>query len=149
MSRLWLAAMLFVVLLTTCLQIDTAVPTPGGETQSPVTPQSYGAVGDGIADDSAAFNKALAALGRTGGTLELGSSTYRLDSLLGQDDEYFKAMVGVDLAPGVALTIHGAGATVVSSIGVSAAKVGPTFLMVRGGKQIDISGVTFVYCPGG
>jgi len=145
MSLLRFTAILFTIALTSvaCLPTDNAVLTSRG-----ITPQLYGAVGDGIADDSIAFNKALAALEKTGGTLELGSSTYRLDSLLGQDDEYFKAVISVDLAPSVAITIHGTGATIVSSVSVSAPKLGPTLLMIRGGKQVDILGVTFVYSGG-
>ena len=47
----------------------------------PVTPEMFGAVGDGVADDAPAFRAAVAFLsGRGGGELHLGEKAYRLSS---------------------------------------------------------------------
>ena len=45
-------------------------------------PEKYGAVGDGVHDDTAAFRAAFAALGRSGGTIHLAAKTYLLTGMI-------------------------------------------------------------------
>lgn len=94
--------------------LDSAITLLGGQQ---VNVKTYGAVGDGVADDLVAFNNAVAALptltinGVTGkmGTIFVPNGTYKLSNEWAVDAE----AVHVELAPGAhifttAATTHGA-----------------------------------------
>jgi hypothetical protein len=94
-----------------------------------ITPSTYGAVGDGVADDTAALQRALNALARAGGTLRLAPyATYLVNTPL-------------DLRNTTGFTIDGAGATLRSAPGApTAANVGETLRLIgcRNGHVINV-----------
>src|SRR5438552_2537313 len=59
-------------------QVTSPIPDEGG--QVVVNVKAYGAVGDGVTNDTAAFNKALAACAATGGTCLVPEGTYLISA---------------------------------------------------------------------
>jgi hypothetical protein len=55
-------------------------PTRGLSTASPVNVRTYGAVGDGVADDTTAIQATIDALPQSGGTVYVPAGTYRIDA---------------------------------------------------------------------
>jgi parallel beta-helix repeat protein len=80
--------------------ISPPPPPPAGGS---VNVKDYGALGDGLHDDTQAFNAALAALSASGGTLLVPSGTYVLTPKTGVPDR------GLDLSRRSNITIAGAG----------------------------------------
>jgi hypothetical protein len=85
----------------------------------------YGAVGDGITDDSAAFASAIAAAG-TGGIVQLPAGTFRIDST-----------VFVENKDGLRIRGAGVGASIVQWGGDAA---GPMFRL-SGSRMCEIEGI--------
>jgi hypothetical protein len=68
------------------LQLRIGVLEPRGQGDTEVNVRDHGAVGDGLHDDTPAFNAALTALGSVGGTLYVPHGTYILTPESGTPD---------------------------------------------------------------
>lgn len=83
-------------------QAVNALPSSPAASSNVLTPEQFGAVGDGVADDTAALKAALAAASEKKQPLELTpGATYRFTEVLNPKDD---------------LTIHGNGAALLSDI---------------------------------
>jgi hypothetical protein len=103
--------------------------------------EAFGATGDGVADDSAAFRSALAACAADGMTLAgQGSATYRLASAVTLDLDNPKAF-GIDLGGATVLCDEAAGFDI---DGTRATTAGKTLAseIARGDPYINLTDVT-------
>ena len=96
----------------------------------PVTPQQFGAVGDGVADDTAAFNDALATVA-SGGKVRVPCGTYKVTTL-----------VSVSVAAGKHIEFAGDGQDC-AVINITGAINGPTFGYANQWSSVTIHDLTF------
>lgn len=83
-------------------QAVNALPSSPAASSNALTPEQFGAVGDGVVDDTAALKAAIQAASEQKQPLELKSTaTYRFTEVLNPKDD---------------LTIHGNGAALLSDI---------------------------------
>src|SRR5712691_6928440 len=79
---------------------------------------SYGAVGDGVSDDTAAIQKALNALGPTNPTLYFPAGTYRITQTLSLAGQLDVSVIGHDPATTI-LWAGASGGTMLSLSGIA------------------------------
>ena len=96
----------------------------------PVTPQQFGAVGNGVADDTAAFNDALATVA-SGGRVRVPCGTYKVTTL-----------VSVAVAAGKHIDFSGDGQDC-AVIAVTGAINGPTFGFASQWSSVSTHDLTF------
>lgn len=104
-------------------------------------PEQFGAIGDGVADDTAAFNDAIAALG-AGGTLQLSAKTYLITSEVSLAG---KSIRGVGMASsGYTVAIPTGGTVIKAEVGEDEAVFSQAAAHTRGwtieGFSIDMGG---------
>ena len=80
-----LAILGFGILVCGCRTVDSATQIDGRDTLSRFNVRSYGAKGDGQADNTKAFQAALDAAARVSGTVFVPAGTYRVGKLVWHD----------------------------------------------------------------
>lgn len=120
--------------IQTVTQAVNALPSSPAAASSVLTPEQFGAVGDGVADDTAALKAAIQAASEQKQPLELTpGATYRFMEVLNPKDD---------------LTIHGNGAALLSDIQWTTQAQDRPGIFVVGSKtdlvqHIRIDGLTF------
>jgi hypothetical protein len=108
-------------------------PINGGGLGRGVRPQTYGAIGDGVADDGAALGSACLAASAAGAPVALSSGTYRVAASRSLDcDVAFSA--GASIAPDAGQTV-----TITGAI-----KGKPTQQIFRGAGRVVAAGAPWV-----
>jgi hypothetical protein len=85
---------------------------------------SYGAVGDGVTDDTAAIQKALNALGPTGPTLYLPAGTYRITQTLSLAGQLYVNVIGQDPSNTTIIWAGSSGGTMLYLNGIAYSRFG-------------------------
>ena len=120
--------------IQTVTQAVNALPSSPATASSALTPEQFGAVGDGVADDTAALKAAIQAASEQKQPLELTpGATYRFTEVLNPKDN---------------LTIHGNGAALLSDVKWTTQAQDRPGIFVVGSKtdlvqHIRIDGLTF------
>lgn len=87
---------------TTTTAPTTTTTAPSGTTTTLVSVRDHGAIGDGVADDTAAVKRAVAAAATTGAGVTFPAGTYKLTQVIGIPD----GVRLVDLAKGAIVRQH-------------------------------------------